>query len=235
MATRRIKLEQDSYDFPTNNALRAPWTDINDDSSLEIIGQIMAYIRFHEYLIENIRNETQYGWKPIWLHVGEGLYKTAILHYVSIVELVLFTVAEQCYNSKGNRSPEGVLSCFKKKDRRYHEFAGKEIQVELNQCTLRTKLYGCQQREVPVNARDVGLDMLIKAGLDLGLYEKDFVDRLSKLNDLRNGIHLRKQALLRKSLPKGAPFRHVYTQQELDDCRTCVEDLRQKLVAYRKP
>jgi hypothetical protein len=235
VATRRIKLEQDNYNFPTNNALRAPWIDLNDDSSLEMIGQIMAYVKFHEYLIENIRNETQYGWKPIWVHVGEGLYKTAILHYVSIVELVLFTVAEQCYRSQGNRSPDGVRSCFKKKDRRYHEIAGKEIQVELNQSALRTKLYGCEQREVSVNARDVRLDMLIKAGLDLGLYEQNLADRLSKLNDLRNGIHLRKQALLRKNLPKGAAFGHVYTRRELEDCKICVEDLRQKLIAYRKP
>jgi hypothetical protein len=159
VATRKISLEKDEYDFPTNDALREAWTDLGDDSSLEMIGQIMAYLQFHEYLIENLRNETRSGWKPIWLHVAEGLYKTAILHYASIVELVLFTVAEQCHQTRKNRSPNEVLACFRRTDRRYYEFSGKEIQVELNECNLRTKLYGCHQRDLRVDARDVGLDM----------------------------------------------------------------------------
>ncbi len=64
-----------------------------------MIGQIMSYIQFHEYLIQNLRHETIYGWRPVWLDVAEGLYKTVILHYASIVELVLFTLAEQCYQT----------------------------------------------------------------------------------------------------------------------------------------
>jgi hypothetical protein len=170
MARRKIKLEQDEYDFPTSNALRDPWTDLGNDSSLRMIGQIMSYIHFHEYLIQNLRHETIYGWRPVWLDVAEGLYKTVILHYASIVELVLFTLTEQCYQTSVKESPIGVVACFKRVDRRYYEFSGKEIQVRLNECSLRTKLYGCHQRELPIDARDVGLDMLIRAGRDMGLY-----------------------------------------------------------------
>jgi hypothetical protein len=233
MARRKIKLEQDEYDFPTSNALRDPWTDLGNDSSLRMIGQIMSYIQFHEYLIQNLRHETTYGWRPVWLDVAEGLYKTVILHYASIVELVLFTLTEQCYQTSVKESPIGVVACFKRVDRRYYEFSGKEIQVRLNECSLRTKLYGCHQRELPIDARDVGLDMLIRAGRDMGLYDDNFSDRLSKLNDLRNGIHLRKQALLRKQLAKNHPLQHVYTKAALEDCKSCLEELRRKIVAYR--
>jgi hypothetical protein len=151
VARRSIKLAQDDYDFPTNDSLRDPWIDLDDEPSLKIIGQIMSYVQFHEYLIKNLKNETNYGWKPLWLDVGEGLYKTVILRYASIVELVLFTLAEQCYQTQGNESPDCVLACFKRTDRRYYEFSSKKVRVELNQCNLDTKLYGCHERELPVD------------------------------------------------------------------------------------
>ena len=77
--------------------------------------------------------------------------------------------------------------------------------------------------------------MLIRADRGMGLYEDQFSQRLSKLNDLRNGIHLRKQALLRKTLAKDHPFQHVYTQSALDDCKSCLEELRRNVVAEALP
>jgi len=234
VARRRIKLEQDEYDFPTNEALCDPWTDLDDEPSLKMICEIMAYVQFHEHLIQNLRHETtRYGWRPLWLGVGEGLYKTVILHYASIVELVLFTLAEQCYRTQGNESPDCVLACFRRTDRRFYEFSSKKVRVELNQCNLDTKLYGCHERTLPVDPREVGMDMLIRACRDMGLYDKEFSQRLSKLNDLRNGIHLRKQALLRKTHGKDHPFRHVYTQAVLEECKSSLEELSRKVVAYR--
>lgn len=151
-----------------------------------------------------------------------------------IIELVLFWVAQQHHETRRNKSPDGVLACFKRIDRRYYEFSGKEIQVELNERHLRTKLYGCHQQDLRVEPRDVRLEMLIKAGVDIGLYDKEFSERLSKLNDLRNGIHLRKQTLLKKKFAEDDPFKHVYTQAALENCKNCVEELRQRLIGYRQ-
>jgi hypothetical protein len=75
--------------------------------------------------------------------------------------------------------------------------------------------------------------MLIKAGLDMEVYDEDFASRLSNLNDLRNGIHLKKQALLRKTHGKDHPYRHIYTQKVLEECKSCLEELRQKIAIYR--
>jgi hypothetical protein len=230
---RKIKLEQDEYDFPSNSALSAQWSGLRDASSLQMIGQILAYIEFHEYLIQNLRYKSRDGWQPLWLHVSEGLYKTAILHYVSIIELVLFTVVEQHYQSRRNGCPNAVIACFKRADLRHYEFSAKEVTVELNGCRLHSKLYAREQREAEVDARDVRLDMLIRAGVELRLYDKTFSERLSKLNDLRNGIHLKKQAQLRKKLAKDDPFQHVYTKEALDECKRCVETLQHKLASYR--
>jgi hypothetical protein len=109
----------------------------------------MSYVQFHEYLIKNLKNETNYGWKPVWLDVGEGLYKTVILHYASVVELVLFTLAEQHYDSNKSKSPDGVLACFKRTDRKYQVFSSRKIRVDDD--NQHTKLYTCRERDLDVD------------------------------------------------------------------------------------
>jgi hypothetical protein len=214
---------QTRYDFRPNAHYRHAWNFLPNERA-KVIAEHLTYLEFHEWLMDNLQSATQLNPQPSdWLSlrssIAEGFFKTDVLLYASICEAALYTVLNSVYSSDGNRAHPAVKDCFRTIEDRFHKISSYKASMNIHG-NVTGDLCLHLTREEPIS--EPKFASLIRAGKATGMYDQNFEQRLNRLRDDRNTIHLANQIERNNELRE-------FNYRDRTRAKKITEDLRVKL------
>jgi hypothetical protein len=207
------------YDFRPNANYRHPWNFLPNERA-KVIAEHLTYLEFHEWLMDNLRHATQHDpepsdWSQLVSSVAEGFFKTDVLLYASICEAALYTVLDLVHSHEGARAHQAVKDCFRTIKDCFHKISKYEASMNI-QGNVTGELCLRLSREEPVS--EPKFTSLIRAGKAIGIYDANFEQRLDRLRNERNTIHLANQI-----------ERREFNNRDRTRAKKITEDLRVRL------
>lgn len=210
---------QTRYDFLPNATYHVPWNFLPYERA-KVIAEHLTYLAFHEWLMDNLRHATQHepespDWSRLGLSVAEGFFKTDVLLYASICEAALYTALLLVHSHEGARAHQAVKDCFRTIEDRFHKISSYKASMNI-QGNVTGDLCLHLTREEPVS--EPKFTSLIRDKKAIGIYDANLEQRLDRLRNERNTIHLANQI-----------ERREFNNRDRTRAKKITEDLRVKL------
>jgi hypothetical protein len=214
------------YAFRSNASYRAPWNFLPHERA-SVIAEHLTYLDFHEWLMDNIRHASQLEpeadqWSPLGLSVAEGFYKTDVLLYASICEAALNAVLHSVYSHDEARAPQAVKDCFCTIEDCFEKISNYKASVNLRGSTVTGDVCLYFPREKTVS--ETKFASLIRAGKAIAIYDVNFEQRLDRLRDDRNTIHLANQIERNNQLRGFKPSDRTRAKKITEELRVKLRD-----------